>query len=154
MAVPEPNQLQMEALKSLDESICAEDANAVQNAVSSAYRSGLHQCHVRPLITLLDSPWHHTHEDIAHTLQLLRSPEAIEALERTTHSHLEYLEYDSGYALKRKCTWALADIGTAEAREALERIAKNDDQQIAAYAKKRLDHWAQEIARKGTSANT
>lgn len=47
---------------------------------------------------------------------------------------------------------ALADIGSAEAREALEPIAKNDDPQITACAKKRLDHWAQEIARKGTAA--
>ncbi len=150
----ELNQLQMAALKSLEKSIRAEDANEAENAVTAAYRSGLHPCHVRPLITLLDAPWHHSHEDIAHNLQLLRSPEAIEALERTTHSHLKYLEYDSGYALKRKCTWALADIGTTEAREALERIAENDDPEIAAYAKRRLDHWDQEIARKGTFPNT
>ena len=56
MAASEPNQLQMEALKSLEESICAEDANAVENALTAAYRSGLHPCHVQPLITLLGAP--------------------------------------------------------------------------------------------------
>ncbi len=152
--MPEPNQLQVEAARLLNESIRSEDATAAEKAVTAAYNSGLHQCHASALIALLEARWHHSHEDVAHSLQFLRCPEAVRALETTTHSHLEYLQYDNGYALKRKCTWALADIGTVEAREALERIAKSDDQQIAAYAKKRLDCWERERVRKGMSENT
>jgi hypothetical protein len=44
-------------------------------------------------------------------------------------------------ALVRKCTWALADIGTPEAKARLQDLAKSLNAQIAGYAQKRLDRW-------------
>jgi hypothetical protein len=57
----------------------------------------------------------------------------VDALERTAHAVHDYLAYDDGFALTRKCTWALADIGTPEAQQALTRLAC-DNSNIASYA--------------------
>jgi len=81
----------------------------------------------------------------------LRSPAAVDALERTAHAVHGYLAYDDGFALARKCTWALADIGTPEAQQALVRLAACDNSIIASYAQKRLTNWQNEFHRKGHS---
>jgi hypothetical protein len=61
----------------------------------------------------------------------------------------KYLEYNNSYALARKCTWALADIGTDESKKALEDIANGMDGEVAKYAQSRIDNWDSELKRKG-----
>ncbi|TXF86723.1 DUF4291 domain-containing protein [Neolewinella aurantiaca] len=51
--------------------------------------------------------------------------------------------------ISRVFTWALADIGTNEARNYLEILAGGDDEIVAGFARKRLDSWEEELARKG-----
>lgn len=104
---------------------------------------------VPTLVALLRASWHTRHEDVARWLQQLRDPRAVDALfdaALTKHAHFEH---DSSYAFARKCTWALADIGTPEARAYLTRLASGDDAEIAGYAQKRLDQWDDELDRKG-----
>ena len=82
------------------------------------------------------------------TLQHLKDPRAIDALfSAATVSH-DYLSYDEFFGLARKCTWALADIGTPEARARLEALAAHEVPQIAEYAKERIDNWEDELDRK------
>lgn len=104
---------------------------------------------VPTLIDLLRSTTHHQHEDLARWLQDLRDPRAVEALYAVALTKHEYLAYDSSHALARKCTWALADIGTVDAEERLRLLARCDDPEIAGYAQKRLDGWTREMGRKG-----
>lgn len=104
---------------------------------------------VPTLVELLRARWHTRHEDTARWLQQLRDPRAVDALFETAFSKFPYLEYDNSYALARKCTWALADIGTPEARAKLEELARGADAEIAGYAQRRLDHWDSELKRKG-----
>jgi len=99
-------------------------------------------------IYLADASWHSRHEDVALALQKLRNPASIEALERLALAQHEYLEYDEFFGLGRKCTWALADIGTPQAREALERLVSSENQIISAFAAKRLENWQHELHRK------
>jgi hypothetical protein len=61
------------------------------------------------------------------------------------------LHYDEFFNVARKCTWALADIGTPEAHAKLQLLAKNENPMIAQYAQKRLDGWEREMSRKGTA---
>ncbi len=75
----------------------------------------------------------------------------MDALERTAHVVYDYLAYDDGFALARKCTWAPADIGTPEAQQALTRLSACDNSIIASYAQKRLAKWQDELHRKGHS---
>lgn len=107
--------------------------------------------HVGLLCHILEARWHYSHENIVGALQDLRDSSAVDALERTAHAHHEYLDYDEVFGLARKCTWALADIGTTEAQQALTRIAASDNSLIAGYARKRLVHWQKELDRKGTA---
>lgn len=100
------------------------------------------------LIDLLRSTAHQRHEEVARWLQDLRDPRSIDALYVTASTRYVYLEHDDSHALARKCTWALADIGTVEAREKLRLLAANADSEIAGYAQKRLDNWTAETARK------
>jgi len=100
------------------------------------------------LVQLLESPWHFGHEDITLVLQRIGDPRATEVLLKTATRKFEYLEYDDSKSLSRKCTWALADIGTKESKEALKVLAKKQDNEIAEFAQKRLDNWEHELARK------
>jgi hypothetical protein len=53
------------------------------------------------------------------------------------------------YPTVRKCTWALADIGTEEAKSYLQELTKSKDTTLAGYAYKRLNSWEAEMHRKG-----
>jgi HEAT repeat protein len=100
------------------------------------------------LCSLLQAEWHFDHEDIARLLQEIGDPMSINALKETAYKKFDYLDYDNSYPLARKCIWALAAIGTKEAKEALEEIIDVTDPIIAGFAKKRIENWENEIKRK------
>ncbi len=102
---------------------------------------------------ILTQSWHYSHETIAGYLQLMKSPTSVDALLKTAQMKFEYLEYDNSEALARKCTWALADIGTDLSKSALKKLSDFKEPQIASYARKRVDNWEAEIKRKGNIKN-
>jgi hypothetical protein len=132
----------------LEEAIEAQDADAFEDAVSAAWRADLPRELSGVLGAALLMPWHTRHEDLASALQRLKDPRTIDVLFKAATSRHAYLEYDEFFGLARKCTWALADIGTPEAKEQLQQLARGQNQVIAAYAQKRLDHWERERHRK------
>ena len=147
----QPTQQQIDAVTQLETAVRLQNGDLVETAVFQAFASGLHPLHSPSLIILAEAPWHSRHEDIVRALQQLRSPAAADALERTAHAVHDYLAYDDGFALARKCTWALADVGTLETQQALTRLAACDNPIIASYAQKRLANWQDELHRKGHS---
>jgi hypothetical protein len=130
--------------------IQAEDADAFELAVRSAFASGLPRDLADLFTEALLMPWHTRHEDLVSALQQMKSPTSTEALFAAATTRHAYLEYDEFFGLARKCTWALADIGTPLARLKLEQLATNSNPMIAAYARKRLDRWDDESERKLT----
>jgi hypothetical protein len=106
----------------------------VESAVLAAFVT-LHPINASALILLAEAPWHQRHEDAVRALQMLRSPNAGGELERAAFSGSRILGLRHNYALARKCIWALADLGTDEAYEALTRIGSSNDPAIAGYAK-------------------
>ena len=101
---------------------------------------------------LILADWHEQHEDLANTLQRHRKSTSVPALERAAQLTLPYLvTWQTLDSFHRKCTWALADIGTVEARNALTKLSLSDNIELAGYAQKRLDRWENEIARKSGS---
>ncbi|MFL6332847.1 MAG: hypothetical protein ACJ754_05815 [Pyrinomonadaceae bacterium] len=134
----------------LDGAIQAKDGERVELALNECFRAGLAQEHVPALIGLLGQSWHSRHEDVVSALQQLKDDRAVDALYEEAHASYEYLEYDEFYGLARKCTWALADIGTPEAKAKLEVLAREDNELVAGYARKRLNQWDAELHRKGT----
>jgi HEAT repeat protein len=144
----QPTEAQIDVAKRLETAIRQRNPELVESAVSATFPTP-HPIQAPALILLAEASWHQRHEDVVLALQDLRCPDAVGALERTTFSVYEYLAYDEHSGLARKCTWALADIGTPEAHQALSRIATCNNPTIAGYARKRLDNWQTELPRKG-----
>lgn len=136
-------------LQILRDGIETKDAELVDTALDKYFMSGLSGEIVSELAELLGEPWHHRHEDIVSILQGLKDPRAVDALYKEAHSEYEYLNYDDCFGLARKCTWALADIGTSEAKAKLQQLAQENNQIVAEYAQKRLNSWEEEKSRKG-----
>jgi|ERR1041384_60671 hypothetical protein len=134
----------------LHDSFVAQDADSVECALLLIFHFELVKPGLAPLLArLLLQPWHRKHEDIASALQQLRVPATADALAEAALVKHDYLAYNDSHALARKCTWALADIGSPQARCHLETLARVDDAEIAGYAQKRLDSWDSELGRKG-----
>ena len=98
-------------------------------------------------IALLDADWHHSHEELGQCMQWLRAPELVDALYRASLRIYPY-HYDGGNAIRRRFTWALADIGNQAAFDALIRVCSSPDRRIALFAFKRLRGWVREQPRK------
>lgn len=131
-------------MSALERALREHDADGVEDALLSAGEGD-----VPALIALLEAPWHFKHEDIVSLLQKLRPPEAVAALERAALIRHTYLDYDVRFALARKCTWALADIGTDEAKAALRRLTQSKNRYVLLYALRRLHAWGgRELKRK------
>lgn len=96
---------------------------------------------------LLRLTWHYCHDQIVSGFQWMSNPVCTNILYETAiNDDIEPLDYRP---VARKCTWALADIGTKEAREKLRLLAACGNEIIEGYAQKRFDHWEQESSRKG-----
>lgn len=128
----------------------AEDADAVEAALGGFHALDMIEPDDCALLgDLLSLDWHVRHEGIAQILQFARCRQAVPALETRALRVPDYLAWDEGHALARKCVWALADIGSPEARAALERLADCNVEVVRGFARRRLDRWAQEVPRKG-----
>ena len=93
------------------------------------------------LIQLFAEDWHFKHEDIALIFEDLKDSRSIEILYQTALKEFEYLKYNESQALARKCTWALARIGTPETLEKLRLLATCDKPAVCAFARKRLPEF-------------
>jgi hypothetical protein len=101
-------------------------------------------------IQLFNVTWHHNHENIASRFQHSRNPLATDILfEMATRKEMDYDE--DIRSLARKCTWALADIGTPKAKQYLQKLATCGDTLVEGFAQKRLNKWDNELGRKGQS---
>lgn len=140
-------------LNNLQNAIETSSADTAESAVTSVHEFGYHPDFVPYLIELLEVNWHYRHEDIVLALQWTKDNRATKTLLKTAERKFDYLEYDNSYALARKCTWALADIGTEESKQALIKLSQGHDEEVAVYALKRLDTWEVEKNRK-TATNT
>jgi hypothetical protein len=132
----------------LAEAIRNRDADAFEAALSHAFQAGLRPDWSDMLSEALLMSWHCRHEDLARALQMIRAPDSVEALFAASSAKHEYLSYDEFFGLARKCTWALADIGSPEAKHRLAQLAQCSNPTIAAHAQQRLDQWQHELARK------
>lgn len=139
---------QRDALREITAAIESMDGGAFDDALVRAFSTGLHESLVEPLIAAANATWHTRHEDVVQALQQLRPPLAVAVLEHLALSDHTAQHYDGGLALVRKCTWALADIGTAEAKQALARLATNHNTAFAAFAVRRIERWDDELGRK------
>ncbi len=88
---------------------------------------------------MMTSDHHEKHEDLAHVLQSLHDPRAIESLYFGALSRFPYREYDDYGMLADQCMYALRSIGTLEAMRAVARLSEADDPVIAELAEWHLE---------------
>jgi len=95
--------------------------------------------------------WHTTHDNIASGFQTRSHPTTAKFLyEQIVSNKIPEFDYKP---VSRKCVWALADIGTIEAKQYIEKLTESEDQIIKDYAIKRLENWNNELGRKGRMIN-
>src|SRR4051794_19486668 len=114
-----------ETRRKLLDAMTARDAGAFEDALFNAFGRGVPRELSGLLAEALRMPWHQRHEDLARALQDLKDPDSVDALFLAAQDVHEYLSYDEFFGLARKCTWALADIGTPAAKARLEELARN-----------------------------
>jgi hypothetical protein len=95
--------------------------------------------HLELLVRLASADWHCKHEDVASALDHLRTPAAVDALYHLARRVPDYLDWDDGRGLARKAIWGLAKTPGSEAEEALRLLLDDPDENVRAYAAKRLD---------------
>lgn len=96
---------------------------------------------------LFRNDWHELHDWIASSFQNRRHPSTAKYIyDQIINSKIPEFEYKP---TTRKCTWALADIGTEESKNYLQELAKSADKIVQGFAQKRIDSWDKEIPRKG-----
>lgn len=144
----DPSLTSATVLRMLEDAASAPKPEVVERAVTSAHQVGIREEFVPALIVLLRSKDHCRHEDIVSALQDVKDPRAVEGLFDAALVSHDYLDYDEFFGLARKCTWALADVGTPEAKSKLAQLAASENSVIAGYARKRLDRWDDERTRK------
>lgn len=85
--------------------------------------------------------WHHKHEDLATLIDSYRSESSVECLRKAINLKLPYLRYkgEESIAFETKCIWALGNIGSSRAKEALEEIQHKYKKSIAQEATKQLE---------------
>lgn len=129
----------------LEQAQIQRDADAVETVLRVAFQCGLTPSLVPLLSELIVADWHLRHEDVALALEELRDPRSIDALAQAAVTSYSYLDYDENFGLARKCTWALARIGTPLAFQRLRELAHCSNQIIAGYAIKRLPNDVEPI---------
>lgn len=142
------NQRETDLIK-LKKIIAEKDSNeAYENGFSFIHTYEEDEEILLLLCQLFESDWHKRHEDMARAFQYISNPITAETLFKVAFSDFEYIRWNEYFPLQRKCTWALADIGTNEAKKYLEQIAGQANETIAEYATKRLVKWDFEFRRK------
>jgi PBS lyase HEAT-like repeat len=114
-------------LQLLRDAVGRHDPVDVEFALVVCFRFGFTAGHLAPLISLAFADWHKSHEDVASALQLIGSPVSVDALVHLAQWVPDYLDYDDSRALAAKAIWALGAISDPAAREALELLARSED---------------------------
>lgn len=91
--------------------------------------------------------WHEIHDQLASNFQWSKHPSLSEFLyEQIESNKIPEFDYKP---VSRKSVWALADIGTKQAKKYIENLCSSENLMIREFAIKRISNWDKEIVRKG-----
>lgn len=140
----------MNNLERIQAARTSRDDKALFEAMLQVFRDGPTRELVPTLCELVVEDWHEQHEDVVLVLQELRDARATEPLFRAATMRFDHLDrWNNLREFQRKCAWALADIGSNDARAYLGELSRLDDEKLAGYAQRRVDRWDDELGRKG-----
>lgn len=107
------------ALLQLEDAIRRRDSDDAEAALLVSGFFGFDRRWIPIYQELLQSDWHHLHEDAAETLGQFRDPSSVPSLVHAAHHVPEYLEYDEARSLASKAIHSLGKIPGPEAEAAL-----------------------------------
>lgn len=128
----------MLAVTLLDEAYRSRNSDELRCALIVGFVFGFRDEHALLLCRALEEDWHLSHEDVVSALDRLRTPAAVDALFSATQWIPEYLDYDDNRAFARKAIWALGKLGTAEADQKLQLLARSEDENLRDAAQEQL----------------
>ncbi len=126
-----------ELLYEIEVAFKKKEDSLLEDLLAIAARDGLNHRYTSILCQMLKEDWHYCQEDIAMMLEEIRDPTSITPLYERA---INFLDYDDGRSLSRKCIWALGAIGTSEAKEKLILLKEMDDPIISEVATLELHH--------------
>ena len=133
------SSLQIELYELLKYSIEKKHSRNIEFAL---YLVAIYELEYNPYLDLLNKlilcGWHRQHENVASALDEIRSPKSTKFLYKAILLKHDCLAWDENFAFERKCVWALAKIGTLEAKEKLNQLKNYDNELISGWAKKRI----------------
>lgn len=91
------------------------------------------------LYELIVQDWHKNHEDLVMIIKRLKSIASIPYLLKAMELKLDYLEYNDGESLIRKCAYAISDIDANMSMSFMEDLSKSDNEIISKSAIEQLD---------------
>ena len=129
----------MDAITQICEAAAIKDGDALRDAIPGVNQDFA----AAPLLAhLLLEGWHESHEDIVFELGLIGNPCAIEAIAKVAAIHWAYLVQQSMLGeFQRKCTYALARLGTDESKAALVQLCNSSDSVLSRVAEEGLQQW-------------
>lgn len=94
------------------------------------------------LTKLLVKEGHDRYEDIVFELGLIGARNAVPAIVKGANTPFqELIRWGNLQEFRRKCAYALARIGTDEARAALQGMANSSDVDLREYGEEGIRHW-------------
>jgi hypothetical protein len=126
-------------LAALEAAISSRDADALWKVLADIEEE---PSSVPLLARLLLEDWHESHEDIVFSLGLVGDPYAVDAINKAvTIPFPHMIEWGNLHEFQRKCAYALAKIGSADSRTALEILATHSDPYLRKFGQEGLDNW-------------
>jgi hypothetical protein len=133
-------------LSLLGDAVNRNDGDDVEAALIVCFVFGMTLNHLELLVLLASADWHCRHEDVASSLDGLRTPGAVDALYHLTQWVPDYLAWDEDRELARKAVWGLAKTPGPEAQQALRLLLDHPDETVRAYAAERQSRRDQSLA--------
>jgi hypothetical protein len=104
-----------------------------------AEQDGLNKSYTHIFCKLLEQNWHEWHEDIVIHLEIIKDPESIESIYKSTFMEKDFHD-DEPCPLTKKCIWALSAINTHESREKIQILSNSSNLSVKETALMELNH--------------
>jgi hypothetical protein len=107
------------------------------------YLSGIDEEFVDVLNELLLNPHHHRHQFVVRCIQNIKHTSSVPFLKKALAMGFDSLAYTGSESatIAKWFSWALAAIGTQEAKDVLTEFAKSTDEGIQKEMRYRLEKW-------------
>ena len=130
------------------EAVSNKDNALLRAAIQLGYKFEIPDGLVHLVHEVIDDNWHTCQEEMVGMLQDWQNPESVGPLRAAIglKPDLRHLDYDDYGAFYNRCLWALTDVGTREAIDAIKEYATSIDPVLRDKAQYRLERIAKNRA--------